>query len=136
MRNYQELSTKDVFLIVKAVANKAKEIYDSKSETFIKQLETTPTKQYRSIYGLLNLKNNKAKYTKVYAKDEQAQVDKLQAQIDKLGTLIPAKAEYNSLVAHISTEAENEAIELLKKVIDNLDNKTLARAASKVANRK
>ena len=132
----KKLNTKDAFMLVKAIKEVADKIYKSKSEKFISELEKTTDGQYRSeYYGLLHLKSNKAKTTKVYTKTEQKQVDLLQAEIDKLGTEVETQAEYNSLVAKLNTTAENDALEIIKEITNIIDSKTLENTINKAASK-
>ena len=139
----KKLNTKDAFMLVKAIKEVADKIYKSKSERFVSELEKTTDGQYRSeYYGLLHLKSNKAKTTKVYTKTEQkqvdllqAEIDKLQAQIDKLGTEVETQAEYNSLVAKLNTTAENDALEIIKEITSIIDSKTLENTINKAASK-
>lgn len=131
---------KDAFMILKAIEKTCKDIYDSKSEIIVKQLENTTEKQYRSEYGLFNLKTNAEKTIKEYTEEEKAKVEELkaqiailQAQIDKLGTEKVVKESYNSLVYRKNGNAETEANELLKDLIDTIGNATMIKAASKNA---
>lgn len=132
---------KDAFMILKTIEKTCKDIYDSKSEIIVRQLESTTDKQYRSDYGLFNLKTNAEKTIKEYTEEEkakveelQAQIDILQSQIDKLGTEKVVKEAYNSLVYRKNGNAEKEANELLKGLIDTIGNATMKKAASKNAN--
>lgn len=136
----KKYSFKDAFMIIKAIEKICKEIYDSKSETIVKQLENTESKQYKSDYGLFSLQNNAEKTIKEYTKEEkaeieelQAQINILQAQIDILGTEKVIKESYNSLVYHKNGNAEKEANELLKDLIDTIGNTTMKKVASKQA---
>lgn len=130
-------------MLVKAIKEVADKIYKNKSDRFIKELENTTDKQYRSdYYGLLHLKSNKAKTTKIYTKEEQMQIDKIDAQIaklqaqkDKLGIEVETQAEYNSLVAKINTTAENDALEIIKEITNIIDSKTLTNTIDKVASK-
>lgn len=136
----KEYTFKDAFMILKAIEKTCKDIYDSKSEIIVRQLENTTEKQYRSDYGLFNLKNNAEKTTKEYTEEEKAKVEELQAQInilqsqiDKLGTEKVIKESYNSLVYRKNGNAEKEANELLKGLIGTIGNATMKKAASKNA---
>ena len=136
----KEYTFKDAFMILKAIEKTCKDIYDSKSEIIVRQLENTAEKQYRSDYGLFNLKTNAEKTIKEYTEEEKAKVDELQAQIDilqsqidKLGTEKVIKESYNSLVYRKNGNAEKEANELLKGLIDTIGNATMKKAASKNA---
>lgn len=136
----KEYTFKDAFMILKAIEKTCKDIYDSKSEIIVRQLESTTDKQYRSDYGLFNLKTNAEKTIKEYTEEEkakveelQAQIDILQSQIDKLGTEKVVKEAYNSLVYRKNGNAEKEANELLKGLIDTIGNATMKKAASKNA---
>lgn len=129
-------SFKDAYRLLRAVSAKAKEIADSKEQMIITQLEKSLEKQDRSNFGLLSLKNNAEKTVKVYTAEEQAEVDKLQAEIailkakiDKLGTDKVVKESYKSLVYHKTTDAETEANILLQDLINSLGNTTFIRAA-------
>lgn len=141
--NNKKLNTKDAFMLVKAIKEVADKIYKNKSDRFIKELENTADKQYRSeYYGLLHLKSNKAKTTKIYTKEEQIQIDKIDAQIaklqaqkDKLGIEVETQAEYNSLVAKLNTTAENDALEIIKEITSIIDSKTLTNTIDKVASK-
>lgn len=137
----KEYTFKDAFMILKAIEKTCKDIYDSKSEIIVRQLENTTEKQYRSDYGLFNLKTNAEKTIKEYTEEEkakveelQAQINILQAQIDILGTEKVVKESYNSLVYRKNGNAEKEANELLKDLIDTIGNATMKKAASKQAN--
>lgn len=137
---------KDAFMILKAIEKTCKDIYDSKSDIIIRQLENTEEKQYRSEYGLFNLKNNAEKTIKEYTEEEKAKIEELQAQInilqtqiDILGTEKVVKEAYNSLVYHKNTTAEKEANELLKDLIATIGNATMIKASinkNKTANRR
>lgn len=140
MKSYQNLNTKDALMLLKAVKEMAEKTYNEKAEMFVKQLQNTDTKEYRSIYGLLSLTTNKAKYSKVYTEEEQekvdkinAQIKKLQSQIDELGTKVETKAEYKSLVTRLSSNAMEEANDLLKYIIEMLGSKTLENALNKAS---
>lgn len=141
--NNKKLNTKDAFMLVKAIKEVADKIYKNKSDRFIKELENTTDKQYRSdYYGLLHLKSNKAKTTKIYTKEEQMQIDKIDAQIaklqaqkDKLGIEVETQTEYNSLVAKLNTTAENDALEIIKEITNIIDSKTLTNTIDKVASK-
>ena len=141
MKNYQNLNTKDAFMLMKAIGKVAENISKSKSERFVNELEKTADGQYRSeYYGLLHLKSNKAKTTKVYTKEEQlrvyeidAQIAILQAQKDKLGTEVETEAEYNSLVVKLNTTAENDALEIIKEITNIIDSKTLENTINKAS---
>lgn len=130
-------SFKDAYRLLRAIAIRAKDIADSKEQMIITQLEKLPKQQDRTNFGLLSLKNNTEKTVKVYTEEEQAEVDKLQAEIailkakiDKLGTDKVVKESYKSLVYHKTTDAEAEANLLLQDLINSLGNATFIRAAS------
>lgn len=141
--NNKKLNTKDAFMLVKAIKEVADKIYKNKSDRFIKELENTTDKQYRSeYYGLLHLKSNKAKTTKIYTKEEQLQIYEIDAQIailqakkDKLGVEVETQTEYNSLVAKLNTTAENDALEIIKEITSIIDSKTLTNTIDKVASK-
>ena len=137
-----EYSFKDAYRLLRAIAIRAKEIADSKEQMIITQLEKLPKQQDTTNFGLLNLKNNAEKTVKVYTEEEQAEVDKLQAEIsilkakiDKLGTEKVVKESYKSLVYHKTTDAEAEANRLLQDLINSLGNATFIRAANSVPNK-
>ena len=137
-----EYSFKDAYRLLRAIALRAKEIADSKEQMIITQLEKLPKQQDTTNFGLLNLKNNAEKTVKVYTEEEQAEVDKLQAEIsilkakiDKLGTEKVVKESYKSLVYHKTTDAEAEANRLLQDLINSLGNATFIRAANSVPNK-
>lgn len=136
-------SFKDAYRLLRAIATKAKEIADSKEQIIITQLEKSSEKQDRTNFGLLSLKTNAEKTIKVYTEEEQAEVDKLQAEIsilkdkiDKLGTDKVVKESYKSLVYHKTTDAEEEANRLLQDLINSLGNATFIRAASSAPNKR
>ena len=135
-------SFKDAYRLLRAISTKSKEIADSKEQMIITQLEKSTEKQDRSNFGLLSLKTNSEKTVKVYTEEEQAEVDKLQAEIatlkakiDKLGTEKVVKESYKSLVYHKTTDAEAEANRLLQDLINSLGNATFIRAANSVPNK-
>lgn len=137
-----EYSFKDAYRLLRAIAIRAKEIADSKEQMIITQLEKLPKQQDTTNFGLLSLKNNAEKTVKVYTEEEQAEVDKLQAEIsilkakiDKLGTEKVVKESYKSLVYHKTTDAEEEANRLLQDLINSLGNATFIRAANSVPNK-
>lgn len=136
-------SFKDAYRLLRAIATRAEKIADSKEQMIIAQLEKSEEKQDRTNFGLLSLKNNSEKTIKVYTEEEQAEVDKLQAEIsilkakiDKLGTSKVAKESYKSLVYHKTTDAEEEANKLLQDLINSLGNATFIRAASSAPNKR
>lgn len=138
----KKLTTKDAFMIVKAIKEVADKIYKSKSDRFITELQNTADNQYRSDYGLLHLKTSRAKTTKLYTKAEQKQVDllqaqiqELQAQIDLLGTEVVTEEPTVSLVAKLNTTAENEALEIIKEITSIIDSKTLENTINKAASK-
>ena len=135
-------SFKDAYRLLRAIAIRAKDIADSKEQMIITQLEKLPKQEDRTNFGLLSLKNNAEKTVKVYTEEEQAEVDKLQAEIsilkakiDKLGTSKVVKESYKSLVYHKTTDAETEANILLQDLINSLGNATFIRAANSVPNK-
>ena len=137
-----QYSFKDAYRLLRAVSKRAEEIADSKEQMIIAQLEKSEEKQDRTNFGLLSLKNNAEKTVKVYTEEEQAEVDKLQAEIsilkakiDKLGTEKVVKESYKSLVYHKTTDAEEEANRLLQDLINSLGNATFIRAANNVPNK-
>ena len=132
-------SFKDAYRLLRAIATRAEKIADSKEQMIIAQLEKSEEKQDRTNFGLLSLKNNSEKTTKVYTEEEQAEVNRLQAEIsilkakiDKLGTSKVVKESYKSLVYHKTTDAEAEANKLLQDLINSLGNATFIRAANSV----
>lgn len=129
---------KEALMILKTVEKTCKDIYDSKSEMVVKQLENTTDKQYRSNYGLFNLKSNTEKTIKEYTEKEKVEYDKLQAQINELiakqnslGTEKVVKASYNSLVYRKNNNAENEALDLLQPLLQTIGNASILKTASK-----
>ena len=131
-------SFKDAYRLLRAISARAEKIADSKEQMIIAQLEKSEEKQDRTNFGLLSLK----KTVKVYTEEEQAEVDKLQAEIailkakiDKLGTSKVVKESYKSLVYHKTTDAEEEANRLLQDLINSLGNATFIRAANSVPNK-
>ena len=135
-------SFKDAYRLLRAIAIRAKDIADSKEQMLIAQLEKLPKQEDRSNFGLLSLKNNAEKTVKVYTEEEQAEVDRLQAEIsilkakiDKLGTSKVVKESYKSLVYHKTTDAEAEANILLHDLINSLGNATFIRAANSAPNK-
>ena len=135
-------SFKDAYRLLRAIAIRAKDIADSKEQMIITQLEKLPKQEDRTNFGLLSLKNNAEKTVKVYTEEEQAEVDKLQAEIsilkakiDKLGTSKVVKESYKSLVYQKTTDAEAEANILLQDLINSLGNATFIRAANSVPNK-
>ena len=135
MKNYE---FKDAFMILKAIETRCKEIYDSKSEIIIRQLQSTSDKQYRSKYGLFNLKHNTEKIVKEYTEEEKAEFDRLQDLIDRLkakqnelGTEKVVKEAFDSLVCNKNAIAENEANELLADLIATIGNATMIKASKR-----
>ena len=135
-KNY---SFKDAYRLLRAVADRADDIADSKEQMIVAQLEKLPKQKDRTNFGLLSLKNNSEKTVKVYTEEEQAEVDELQAEIailkakiDKLGTSKVVKESYKSLVYHKTTDAETEANKLLQDLINSLGNATFIRATNRV----
>ena len=134
-----QYSFKDAYRLLRAVADRAEKIADSKEQMIIAQLEKSTEQKDRTNFGLLSLKTNSEKTVKVYTEEEQAEVDKLQAEIsilkakiDKLGTEKVVKESYKSLVYHKTTDAEEEANKLLQDLINSLGNATFIRAANSV----
>ena len=134
-----QYSFKDAYRLLRAVADRAEKIADSKEQMIIAQLEKSTEQKDRTNFGLLSLKNNSEKTIKVYTEEEQAEVDRLQAEIsklkaeiDKLGTEKVVKESYKSLVYHKTTDAEEEANRLLQDLINSLGNATFIRAANSV----
>ena len=135
-------SFKDAYRLLRAISARAEKIADSKEQMIIAQLEKSEEKQDRTNFGLLSLKNNSEKTIKVYTEEEQAEVDKLQAEIsilkakiDKLGTSKVVKESYKSLVYHKTTDAEEEANRLLQDLINSLGNATFIRASNSLPNK-
>lgn len=133
----KDYSFKDAYRLLRAIAIRAKDIADSKEQMLITQLEKLPKQEDRTNFGLLSLKNNAEKTVKVYTAEEQAEVDKLQAEIailkakiNKLGTDKVVKESYKSLVYHKTTDAEAEANMLLQDLVNCLGNATFIRVAA------
>ena len=138
-----QYSFKDAYRLLRAISARAEKIADSKEQMIIAQLEKSEEKQDRTNFGLLSLKNNAEKTVKVYTEEEQAEVDRLQAEIailkakiDKLGTSKVVKESYKSLVYHKTTDAEAEANRLLQDLINSLGNATFIRAANSVPSKR
>ena len=134
-----QYSFKDAYRLLRAISARADDIADSKEQMIIAQLEKSTEQKDRTNFGLLSLKTNSEKTVKVYTEEEQAEVDKLQAEIsilkakiDKLGTEKVVKESYKSLVYHKTTDAEAEANRLLQDLINSLGNATFIRAANSV----
>lgn len=134
-----QYSFKDAYRLLRSISARAKEIADSKEQMIITQLEKLPKQKDETNFGLLSLKNNAEKTIKVYTEEEQAEADRLQAEIailkakiDKLGTNKVVKESYKSLVYHKTTDAETEANILLQDLINSLGNATFIRVASSV----
>lgn len=133
---------KDAFKILKVVADTATDLYKSKSDIIVRQLENTTNKDFgRSKYGLFSLKNNAEKIVTEYTEEEKAEFDKIQMQIDrlkikqsKLGTRRIEKEAYNSLVYHKDNNgnAQNEANDILADVIATIGNASISRANKKL----
>lgn len=122
----ENMTMKDDLMLLKAIEKAAKQTYDIKAGQFINELLKMDTKQYRGVFGTLGLRTNKAKFIKVYTPEEQAQIQKLDEQIEKLqakkdalGVNIEAQAEYKSLVATLNTDAEKQALALLKTITNS-----------------
>lgn len=131
-------SFKDAFMILKAIEKTCENIYASKSETIVKQLENTKDEKYRSEYGLFSLKSNAEKTIKEYTEEEKAKYDEIQQQInelkakqDALGTAKVVKESYNSLVYHKDNNgnAQREADKLLADLINTIGNATMIKAS-------
>lgn len=131
-------SFKDAFMILKTIEKICENIYNSKSEVIVRQLENTTERQYRSEYGLFSLKNNAEKTTKEYTEEEKAkyneiqkQIDELKAQQDALGTTKVVKESYNSLVYHKDNNGnvQREANKLLADLIATIGNPTMIKAS-------
>ena len=133
-----DITFKEAFMLLKAIEKTCKDIYDSKSNIIVKQLENTENKQYKSDYGLFSLKNNAEKTIKEYTPKEQIKFDQLQKQIDDLkaqqnllGTEKIIKESYNTLVYRKNSNAETKAKELLSNLILAIGNITMIKASKK-----
>lgn len=140
--NTTKYSFKDAYRLLRTISIKAKELADSKEQVIIAQLEKSTTCQDRTNFGLLSLKTIAEKTIKVYTEEEQTEVDRLQAEInklktemDKLGTTKVVKDSYKSLVYRKTTDAEEEAQELLQDLITSLGNASFIKVASKTLNK-
>ena len=130
---------KDAFKILKVVADTATDLYKSKSDIIVRQLENTTDEDFgRSEYGLFSLKNNAEKTIKEYTEEEKAEFDKLQQQIDELkaqqdalGTDKVVKEAYKSLVYYKDKNgnAQREANELLADLVNAIGNATMIKAS-------
>lgn len=135
----KKLTAKDAFMLIKALSNVADSIYKCETDRFVHELEASASHEYRSEYGLLSLRAGKPKTVKTYTDEElveadkiQKQIKKLKAQLDKLGTEIVTDSVNNSLVAHLSETAEEDASNLLETVINQIDSKLLARIFKRI----
>ena len=132
-------SFKDAFKILKVVADTATDLYKSKSDIIVRQLESTTDKEFgRSEYGLFYLKSNAEKKVKEYTEEEKAQFDELQQQIDELkakqnalGTEKVVKESYHSLAYNKDQNgnAQREADELLADLVNAIGNATMIKAS-------
>lgn len=130
---------KDAFKILKVVADTATDLYKSKSDIIVRQLENTTDEDFgRSEYGLFSLKNNAEKTIKEYTEEEKAkydeiqkQIDELKAQQDALGTNKVIKEAYKSLVYYKDKNgnAQREADKLLADLINTIGNATMIKAS-------
>lgn len=142
MKNYD---FKDAFKILKVVADTATDLYKSKSDIIVRQLENATDKDFgRSEYGLFYLKSNAEKIVKEYTEEEKAQFDEIQMQIDrlkikqaKLGTIRIEKEAYNSLAYNKDKNgnAQREADKLLADLINTIGNATMIKASKKLDKR-
>lgn len=123
---------KDAFMVIKGIEKVCKSLLTSEKDIFVNELNKIDGKKYRSTFGLMRIRVDKPKTVKTYTDDElveankiQKQIEKLKAQLDKLGTTIVLDSQPQVLVMDLENTAEEEAARQLKPIIYALGNKTL-----------
>lgn len=123
---------KDAFMVIKGIEKLCKKLLTSEKDIFVNELNKVNDKKYRSAFGLMRIRVDKPKTVKTYTDEElveanriEKQIEKLKAQLDKLGTTIILDNQPQVLVMDLENEAEEEAARQLKPIIYALGNKTL-----------
>lgn len=123
---------KDAFMVIKGIEKVCKSLLTSEKDIFINELNKVNDKKYRSAFGLMRIRVDKPKTVKTYTDEElveanriEKQIEKLKAQLNKLGTTIVLDSQPQVLVMDLENEAEEEAARQLKPIIYALGNKTL-----------
>ena len=130
--NIEIKNRKDAFLVIKGIEKVCKSLLTSEKDIFINELNKVNDKKYRSAFGLMRIRVDKPKTVKTYTDEElveanriEKQIEKLKAQLNKLGTTIVLDSQPQVLVMDLENEAEEEAARQLKPIIYALGNKTL-----------
>lgn len=123
---------KDAYMVIKSIGKLCEKLINLEKEIFINELNKIEGRQYRSELGLLHIRAGKPKTIKTYSEAERLEIEKIDAQIaklearkEKLGTTITLDSQPQILVMDLENTAEKEAVKQLKPVIYALDNKTL-----------
>lgn len=123
---------KDAFMVIKGIEKLCKKLLTSEKDIFVNELNKVNDKKYRSAFGLMRIRVDKPKTVKTYTDEElveankiEKQIEKLKAQLNKLGTTIVLDSQPQVLVMDLENEAEEEAARQLKPIIYALGNKTL-----------
>lgn len=135
--DYTKLDTKEKLLIIKALAEITKDIYNANSDFVLKQVLKAEDNQIRNDYGLFGKRTSKAKTIQEVIDENKTKIEKLQEEINELEKLPNKSAihkeESTCLTSKYSTLAENIATDILQNIISNMESKKLEKAASKVA---
>ena len=121
-------------LILKAVADYAKDIYAENSNFILNQVLKTEDEKIKNEFGTLWKKKTEAKNVFMKIRDNEAKIAELKAENEEL-----AKQPLNAIITDSkiilmskhSEVADDKAIELLQNLIANLPSKRLNKSASK-----
>lgn len=137
--NFKNLDTNEKMLIIKALVDLAKGIYDDNKIYILNKVSKQDSKQIRNDYGLFSIRNISAKTVNdviIANNDKIAKLQEENRQLEKLNRISIVEEASTTLVSKTSKLASDIALDLLEDLIAEFHLKRLEKSASKVANRK
>lgn len=137
--NFKNLDTEEKMLIVKALVDLTKGIYDDSKKYILIKVEKTTDNEIKNDYGRFSKRNVNAKTVNdvIIANNEKiAKLQEENRQLEKLNRISIVEEASTTLVSKTSKLANDIASDLLEDLIAEFHSKRLEKSASKVANRK
>ena len=137
--NFKNLDTEEKMLIVKALVDLTKGIYDDNKKYILTKVEKTTDNEIENDYGRFSTRNTNAKTVNdvIIANNEKiAKLQEENRQLEKLNRISIVEEASTTLVSKTSKLASDIALDLLEDLIAEFHSKRLEKSASKVANKK
>lgn len=137
--NFKNLDTEEKMLIVKALVDLTKGIYDDNKKYILTKLEKTTDNEIKNDYGRFSIRNTNVKTVNdvIIANNEKiAKLQEENRQLEKLNRISIVEEASTTLVSKTSKLSNDIALDLLEDLIAEFHSKRLEKSASKVANKK